>query len=76
MEDWRHEDRKYRVFISDESLLSLFLDYREFEMIRVPEHIPIEFQGGLNCLYLLEMDSDDETLFTYFGATIENYTAQ
>lgn len=75
MNDWRYKDKKYRVLINDDNLLSLFLDYRGFEMIRIPEHIDIEQQFGLNCMYLLDVDNNDIEMFEYFGATIETYTA-
>ena len=72
---WMHKDRPVRVLLSDANYLALLIDYPEFAMIRFNEQIPVEAQLEGNCLYLQYINPDDEALFSYFGATIENYTA-
>ena len=73
---WLHKDRPIRVLLSDANYLALLIDYPEFSMIRFNEKIPVESQQEGNYLYLQYINPDDEALFAYFGATIENYTAQ
>ena len=72
---WLHKDRPVRVLLSDANYLALLIDYPQFAMIRFNEQIPAEAQLEGNCLYLQYINPDDEALFSYFGATIETYTA-
>ena len=76
IDSWRHKDRPVRVLISDANYLALLIDYPEFAMIRFNEQIPVEAQQEDNYLYLQYINDEDRLLFEYFGATIENYTAQ
>ena len=70
---WKHKDRPIRVLLSDANYLAMLIDYPQFAMIRFSEQIPVEAQQEGNYLYLQYINPDDERLFSYFGATIENY---